>query len=85
MQIETQLKELRLHGMSRSWQILQETRRHHELTLAEGLELLLGAEHDARNGKRFDRLIKNAAFRYQATIEELNTDPTRGIDRSLIT
>lgn len=85
MQIETQFKELRLHGMSRSWQILQETRRHHELTLAEGLELLLGAEHDARNGKRFDRLIKNAAFRYQATIEELNTDPARGIDRSLIT
>ncbi|MDP3410003.1 IS21-like element helper ATPase IstB [Bosea sp. (in: a-proteobacteria)] len=85
MQIETQLKGLRLHGMSRSWQILQETRRHHELTLAEGLELLLGAEHDARNGKRFDRLIKNAAFRYQATIEELNTDPARGIDRSLIT
>jgi DNA replication protein DnaC len=84
MQIETQLKELRLHGMSRSWQILQETRRHHELNLAEGLELLLGAEHDARSGKRFDRLLKNAAFRYQASIEELNTDPARGIDRSQI-
>ena len=85
MQNDTRFKELRLHGMARSWQIIQETRRHHELTLAEGLELLLGAEHDARNGKRFDRLIKNAAFRYQATIEELNTDPARGIDRSLIT
>ena len=85
MQIETQLKELRLHGMSRSWQILQETRRHHELSLSEGLELLLGAEQDERSGKRFDRLLKNAGFRYKASIEELNTDPSRGVDRSLIT
>ena len=84
MQIETQLKELRLHGMSRSWQILQETRKHHELSLSEGLMLLLGAEQDERSGKRFDRLPKNAGFRYKASIEELNTDPSRGIDRSLI-
>ena len=84
MQIETQLKELRLHGMARSWQILQETRKHHELNLSEGLELLLGAEQDQRSGKRFDRLLKNAAFRYKASVEELNTDPSRGIDRSLI-
>lgn len=84
MQIETQLKELRLYGMSRSWQILQETRKHHELSLSEGLELLLGAEQDERSGKRFDRLLKNAGFRYKASIEELNTDLSRGIDRSLI-
>lgn len=84
MQIETQLKELRLHGMSRSWQILQETRKHHELSLSEGLVLLLGAEQDERGSKRFDRLLKNAGFRYKASIEELNTDPSRGIDRSLI-
>ena len=39
MQIESQLSHLRLHGMSRSWQALTETRRQHELTLSEGLEV----------------------------------------------
>lgn len=85
MQIETQLKELRLHGMCRSWQALLETRRHHELTLAEGLELLLQAEQEQRTGKRFDRLQKNAHFRYQASIEELTMESVRGMDRSVIT
>ena len=84
MQIESQLNHLRLHGMSRSWQALLETRRHHELTLSDGLELLLQAEEQERGNKRFDRLQKNARFRYQASIEELQFDASRGIDKSLI-
>jgi len=31
MQIETQLGQLRLHGMNQSWKALLETRRHNEL------------------------------------------------------
>ena len=38
--MEQQMSELRLHGMSQSWQALQETRRHNELSLSEGLEIL---------------------------------------------
>jgi DNA replication protein DnaC len=83
-QIESQFTHLRLHGMSRSWQALVETRRHHELSLIEGLELLLQAEQQERSNKRFDRLQKNARFRYQASIEELQYDTSRGIDKSLI-
>ena len=85
MQIETQLKELRLHVMYRSWQALLETRRHHELNLAEDLELLLQAEQEQRTGKHFDRLQKNAHFLYQASIEELKMESSRGMDRSVIT
>lgn len=85
MQIETQLSNLRLRGMARSWQALTETRRAHELTLHEGLELLLQAEEDERNNKRFARLHKNARFRYQASLEEINYSGTRGLDKSLIT
>jgi len=48
LQIESQLSRLRLHGMSRSWQALLETRRQNELTLSEGLELLLQAEEQER-------------------------------------
>lgn len=85
MQIESQLSQLRLHGMSRSWQALLETRRQHELTLSEGLEILLQAEEQERSNNRFDRLRKNARFRYQASIEELKIDAARGMDKALIT
>ncbi|MGY3055752.1 DNA replication protein DnaC, partial [Pedobacter sp. UYEF25] len=84
MNIETQLKQLRLHGMNRSWQALNETRKLHELTLSEGMEVLLQAETDDRDGKRFERLQANANFRYKASVEELNMDATRGMDRSMV-
>lgn len=84
MNVESQLKHLRLHGMSRSWQALVETRRHHELTFSEGLEMLLQAEEDERSNKRFDRLEKNAHFRYKACLQELHLDASRGLDKSLI-
>jgi DNA replication protein DnaC len=84
-QIETQLNKLRLNGMSRSWQALLETRRSHDLSLAEGLEMLLQAEEQERADKRFERLHKNARFRYQASIEELKLDASRGLDKNLVT
>lgn len=84
MQIESQLSRLRLHGMSRSWQALLETRKSHELTLSEGLELLLQAEEQDRSDRRFDQLKKNARFRYQASIEELRLESSRGLDKGLV-
>jgi len=84
MNIETQLKQLRLHGMGRSWQALLETRRHHELSFTEGMEVLLQAEEDDRGDKRFERLQKNANFRYQASVQELHLESSRGLDKSLI-
>jgi DNA replication protein DnaC len=82
--IETQLNSLRLYGMSRHWQGLLETRRSHELSFTEGLQLLLQAEDDYRSDKRFERLQKNARFRYQASIEELHLEASRGLDKGLI-
>jgi DNA replication protein DnaC len=84
MQIGSQLNHLRLHGMSRTWQALVETRRHHELSLSEGIELLLQAEEQERGNKRFERLQKNARFRYQASVEEIQFDASRGLDKALI-
>ncbi len=83
-QIESQLTTLRLHGMSQSWTALLETRKHHELSLSEGLELLLQAETQDRENRRFERLRKNARFRYQASVEELYSDASRGLDKELI-
>jgi DNA replication protein DnaC len=85
MNIETQLKHLRLHGMGRSWQALMETRKHHELSFTEGMEMLLQAEEDDRSDKRFERLQRGAHFRYQASIQELHMEASRGLDKSLVT
>ncbi|CAN5903800.1 IS21-like element ISRsp2 family helper ATPase IstB [soil metagenome] len=84
MQIESQLHRLRLHGMSRSWQALLETRKSHELSLSEGLALLLQAEEEDRSDRRFEQLRKNARFRYQASVEELRLEAARGLDKGLI-
>ena len=84
MNIETQLKQLRLHGMGRSWQALMETRKHHELSFTEGMEMLLQAEEDDRGDKRFERLQRSAHFRYQASIQELHMETSRGLDKSLV-
>lgn len=84
MQIDNQLTQLRLHGMGRVWKSLQETQKHQELSLAEGLDLMLQAEADDRDNRRFERLRKNARFRYQASVEELKMDASRGMDPVLI-
>jgi len=82
--IENQLAELRLHGIKSSWKALTETKRMSELTLPEGLEILLQAEIQDRENRRFDRLRKAAMFRYQASVEELNYDASRGLDKGLV-
>lgn len=83
-QIETQFKQLRLSGMGRSWQALMETRKINELSLSEGLEVLLQAEQEDRKNKRFERLQRNARFRYQASLEEIDYDPQRGLNKNQI-
>lgn len=84
-QIETQMNKLRLHGMIRSWAAMQGTRQLHELSLMEGMEMLLQAEEQERDNRRFKRLEHNAGFRYKSSIEELRIDPSRGLDKNLLT
>lgn len=83
--IENQLRQLRLQGMLSTWTAMRETRQHHQLDFEQGLEMLLQAEDQDRTNRRFERLQKSAKFRYQATIEELSLDTSRGINTSQIT
>jgi len=83
-EIKNRLSNLHLSGMARQWQTLEETRRTGELSLADGMMLLLQAEADQRYENRYRRLLKNASFRYQASMEEVNPDSGRGIDKMLL-
>jgi DNA replication protein DnaC len=82
--IENELKSLRLPGMAACWLSLQETRKADALSLSDGLQLLLQAEKDQRKVNRNARLVKEAGFRYEASIEELVFDTTRGIDKNQV-
>ena len=84
MEVEIGLKQLRLSGMSRVWQSLSETHRVHELSFTDGMQLLLAGEVDERSNRRFERLQKNARFRYRASVAELKYDASRGLDKALV-
>lgn len=83
--IENHFKQLRLLGMSSRWEAFMETRQHHDLSLNEGLEILLQSEQEDRANRRFERLKRTAKFRYSATIEELGFEAKRGLNKSQIT
>src|SRR5690554_1898230 len=74
----------KMSGMAQCWSSLLETRKIDELSFYEGLQLLLQAEKNQRKENRNTRLISAARFRYQVTIEELNFDAARGLERGKI-
>ena len=65
--------------MAGCWTSLEETHQLDKISLRDGMQLMLQHERDMRTSNRIARLIKNAGFRLKATLEELETDTTRGI------
>lgn len=82
--IEQQMRSLRLIGMAQAWKELELNRQLSDLSINDGLTLLLQAELREKTSKRFDRLIKNAHFRYQASMDEIICSAARNLDKSLI-
>ncbi len=83
-QIYQDLKDLHLSGMAQSWMLLQETRKQQEINLQDGLTMLLQAEQDQRSANKTARLIAQAKFRYDASIEEITFDAAAGREQGHI-
>lgn len=83
-EIEKGLHKLKLPGMAACWTSLCETHRADKLSLRDGLQLLLQTEQDTRKTNRITRLLKEAAFPYPASFEELDYDTTRGVDAATV-
>lgn len=76
------MKEMRLLGMYRSYEnMLQNTNAQH-LTPDEVVDLLIEAEWTDRVNRRINRYLKSARFRYQATIEEIDYQARRNLDKN---
>ena len=84
MKIQEQMSQLRLLGMKHRYISLQESRQLQNLSLSDGLELLLQAECENRNTKRTERLTHKARFRYKASLSEINYLESRALDKNLI-
>lgn len=82
--IRSELMKLKLSGMASCLRTLEETRKIDSFSFKDGLALLLQSERDQREANRYGRLLRNASFRYQASIEELNFDAGRGMEQSRI-
>jgi DNA replication protein DnaC len=83
-QIDLKLRQMRLAGMARGWQALNETKQVFDLSFSEGLEILIEREEEERKNNRFNRMIKGARFRYQASLEELSYEPSRGLNKPMV-
>lgn len=83
-EITNALKSLKMPGMAHYWATMQETRQTESLSLKDGLQLLIQAELDNRTQSRNFRLVKNARFRYQASISEVIYDSKRGVDKQKV-
>ncbi len=49
------------------------------------MRLLLQGEHGMRRANRNARLLKNAHFRYQVSVDELAYDSARELDKAYVT
>lgn len=78
-EIERALHELKLPGMASCWNSLEETHQLDKISLRDGMQIMLQNERDTRQNNRIQRFIKQANFRLKASVEELETDTTRGI------
>lgn len=78
------MKGMRLLGMHRAFITSVESATNEQLTADEMTALLIDSEWDERHNRAIERTTKNARFRYKATIEQLDYNDGRGLDKNQI-
>ena len=84
-QILTQLRELKLGGMASALQTqLEQIGTYESLPFVERLGLLLDQENLSRQQRKQERLIRQAAFKLRASVQEIDYQHPRNITPSKI-
>lgn len=78
------MKRMRLFGMHRAFKNSLETNSSDNVTADEMIAMLVNSEWDDRYNRSIERGLRNARFRYKATIENLDYATERGIDKNQI-
>jgi DNA replication protein DnaC len=78
------MRQMRLNGMARAFQHTLDGGRNERYTADEMLTHLIESEWDERHNRKLDRSLKDARFRYKASVETLNFDDNR-LDKNQLT
>jgi DNA replication protein DnaC len=76
------MKHMKLHGMARLFAASLESGKHESWSPDEFINHLVESEWDERLGRKLDRSLKNARFRYKASLEQLSFETRRNLDRN---
>jgi len=77
------MRAMRLFGMQESFNALLQNAGIKELTQDELVAQLIDAEWEDRHQRKLERLLKNARFRYPASMKEIDYEAPRGLDKGL--
>lgn len=76
------MKSMKFWGMARAFTSCLEDGRMAQMTADEMLSFLITSEYDDRYNRRIDRAIRNARFRYNASVEKLYYGPERNLEKN---
>lgn len=78
------LRRMRLFGMYATFKTSMETPRSEPLTADEMTARLVESEWDDRHNRNIERGLRNARFRYNATIEQIDYNADKPLTESPI-
>lgn len=78
------MNRMRLLGMHHAFENCIQSRQLERFTNDELVHHLVQSEWDDRQYRSLQRNLKNAQFRYKASIEQLDYDHERGLDKNLV-
>lgn len=78
------MKNLKFYGMAMAFATCLEDGRMATMTADEMISFLIHSEWDDRNNRRIERHIRNAKFRYNASIEKLYFGPDRNLEKNMV-
>jgi DNA replication protein DnaC len=79
-----QMGKLRLFGMQHSFRGMLESKSCQQFTIDQLLATLIQAEWEEHENRKIERLIRNARFRYHSSLDEIDYQYPRGLDKNLM-
>jgi DNA replication protein DnaC len=78
------LHAMKLSALADAFQHQLSSPQHAELSFAERLGLLVDVEWEARQQRKLTQRLRDARLRYPASIEDLDYNSARGLDRQVV-
>jgi len=76
------MKSMKFYGMAQAFASCLKDGQMSKMTADEMISFLITSESDDRHNRRIDRHLRNAKFRYNASIEKLYYGPERNLEKN---